>query len=137
MADWKDILSGNDEQLTEEELLMYLDENVPEEEKRTIENKISNNPFELDALQGLLQVQNKDNLSKHVKQLNQKLQQLTAKRHRKEKRKINIFQWMLLALGILLFTCIIGYIIIWLHNKTAVHTELMSPAKAALWLLQA
>lgn len=87
MADWKDILSDNEQQLSEEELLKYLDDNVPEEEKYSIEKKIDNSPFEADALQGLLQVQNKENLHKHVNQLNQKLHQLTAKRQRKEKER--------------------------------------------------
>ena len=123
MANWKDILSNNEEQLTEEELLKYLDDDIADEEKLLIENKINNSPFEADALQGLLQVENKVNLPKHVKQLNQKLQQLTAKRQRKEKRKIRIFEWMVLALLILLFTCIIGYIIIHLHSKSKVHIE--------------
>ena len=124
MVDWKDILSENEAQLSDEELLKYLENDIPEEEKYSIEKKINSSPFEADALQGLAQVQDKDNLKKHVSQLNKKLQQLTAKRQRKEKRKIRIFEWIILAIILLLFTCIISYIIISLHDKSQHHTKL-------------
>ncbi|MCW3080130.1 hypothetical protein [Segetibacter sp.] len=123
MADWKNILSDNEEQLTEEELLRYLDENTAEEEKDSIQHKINNSPFEVDALQGLLQVKDKKNLQKQVNQLNQKLQQLTAKKQRKEKREIKIYQWIVLAILMLLFTCVIAYIIIYLHGRSNVQSE--------------
>ena len=118
MANWKDILSDNGQQLTEEELLKYLDNDIDEEEKYMIEKKINDSPFENEALQGLSQVQNKDNLQKHVNQLNQSLAKLTGKRQRKEKRKIRIFEWIILTILFLLFICVMGYIIINLYNKS-------------------
>lgn len=135
MADWKDILSENEEQLSEEELLKYLDSNISEEEKYSIEKKINNSPFETDAFQGLSQVQNKDNLKKQVNQLNQKLHQLTAKKPRKEKRKIKIFEWIILAILILLFICIISYVIIYLQNKSSIHTQIHFTTKQLFLLV--
>ncbi len=123
MADWKEILSDNDEQLTEAQLLQYLANDVAEAEKDLIERKISNSAFETDALQGLLQVKDKAQLQQDLKHLHQKLQQLTAKRQRKEKRTIKIFEWIVLAIILLLFVCVIGYIIINLQNKTPLHTQ--------------
>ncbi|GEO10129.1 hypothetical protein [Segetibacter aerophilus] len=123
MADWRNILSDNNEQLSEEDLLKYLDDDLSQEEKHSIENRINNSPFEVDALQGLLQVKNKKHLQKHVNQLNQKLQHLTAKRQRKEKRKIKIFKWVILTLLILLFTCVVGYVIIRLHVRSNINTK--------------
>lgn len=125
MADWKDILSDNEQQISEEELLKYLDVDTPEEEKHAIESKINNNPFEADALQGLLQVQNKKNLEKSVNQLNQKLHQLTGKRHHKTKREINVFEWSILTLVLLLFICIIFYIIMILNGKSEHHAQII------------
>jgi hypothetical protein len=124
MADWKTILSDNGQQLTEEELLKYLDVNISEEEKYAIENKINSSPFEADALQGLLQIRNKQNLPKDITQLNQKLLQLTAKKPRREKRKINMFQWIILTILLLLFICVILYVIIVLQVKTHVHAHI-------------
>lgn len=120
MADWKDILSEDEEQLSEEELLQYLNNNIPEEEKHVIEKKINNSPFEADAFQGLSQMQNKYNLKKEVAQLNQKLHQLTTKKPRKEKKNIKISEWIILTILVLLFICIIGYFIISLQNKSGI-----------------
>jgi hypothetical protein len=111
MADWKDILSDREEQLSEEDLLKYVDENTSEDEKRLIELKIDSNPFETDALQGLLQVQNKTQLKKQVNQLNQKLQQLTSKRHRKQKRKIDSSEIIIITVILLLFVFVVCYAI--------------------------
>ncbi|HEX8279484.1 MAG TPA: hypothetical protein VF540_12355 [Segetibacter sp.] len=117
MGDWKEILSGDEEQISAEELLKYLDEELSDEEKRAIEKKINNNPFEVDAVDGLSQIQDKESLEKHVSQLNLKLQQFTTKRPRKAKQKIKIFEWIILTLVILLFICVISFIIISLQNK--------------------
>ena len=121
MGDWKDILSDSEEQLSEEDLLKYMDNNTSEEEKRRIEHKLDNSPFEADALQGLLQVQNKTQLKKQVNQLNQKLQQITGKRQRKEKRKINSFELIILTVVLLLFVSIVCYALIILLHRTPQH----------------
>jgi type II secretory pathway component PulL len=132
MADWKDILSDKEEQLSEEELLKYLDEDLPEEEKYLIEEKINNSPFEAEALQGLLQFENKENLQKHVNQLNHKLKQLTGKRQRKEKTKVKVFEWIILAILLLLFVCVISYIVISLHHRSVHSQNLYIPVKGLL-----
>src|SRR4051794_7931812 len=118
MADWKDILSGNEDQLTEEELLRYLHHDISDHEKDLIEKKILSSPFESDALEGLARVPNQERLQKQVSQLHLKLRQLTAKKTRKEKEKIKIYEWMILAILILLFLCIITFMIISLHNSS-------------------
>src|SRR4051794_25431370 len=117
MADWKDILSGNEEKLTEEELLSYLHHDISDHEKELIEKKIFSGPFESDAFEGLSRVSNPARLQKHVGQLHLKLRQLTAKKTRKEKEKIKIYEWMILAILILLFLCVLSFIIISLHSS--------------------
>lgn len=123
MDDWKNILFENDEQISEEELLKYFSNDVSEEEKCALEKKMSS-PFETDAVQGLSQVQNKQSIEKHVGQLNRNLRQLTAKRPHKLKQKIKVFEWSLLALLLLLFICVIGFIIISLGSKGHLHTQI-------------
>ncbi len=120
MADWKNILPDNNEQLSDEDLLKYLDSNTSKEEKYAIEKKLSDTSFESDAIDGLQQIKSQERLKNHVSQLNQKLhQQLLVKKHRKEKRKINDFQLIILTIVILLLLCIIGYAIISMHNKNS------------------
>jgi nitrate/nitrite-specific signal transduction histidine kinase len=110
MADYKDILFENKQELSNEDLLKYLDEKTPEEEKHAIEKKIVDDPFESDALEGLQKINNPQNLKKHVNQLNTRLHQhLLPKKQRNEKGKIKDFQWIILTILLLLFITLIGY----------------------------
>lgn len=116
MADSINILSENEEQLSDEDLLKYLDDNISEDEKCIIEEKLSNSSFENDAIDGLQQINNPAQLQKHVKELNKKLrQQLRLKKQRKAKRKIKDFQWAIVAILLLLFICVITYFFIAVH----------------------
>ena len=118
MAELKNILPDNNEQLSNEDLLKYLDSRTSKEEKYAIEKKFSDTSFESDAIDGLQQIKSQERLKNHVSQLNLKLQQqLISKKHRKEKRKIKDFQWIILTVAILLLLCLISLAIISMHNK--------------------
>ena len=120
MAEWKNISPDNNEQLSNEDLLKYLDSRTSEEEKYAIEKKFSDTSFESDAIDGLQQIKSQERLKNHVSQLDQKLQQqLISKKHRKEKRKIKDFQWIILTVVILLLLCLISLAIISMHNKNS------------------
>lgn len=112
MADWKEILFDNKEKLTDNDLLSYLHDELPEEEKNLLEKKITGS-FENDALEGLQQIKDKQRLSNHVQQLNKKLPKLL--RHKKqlsEKNRLKDFHWSILAIVILLFLCLMAYVMI-------------------------
>lgn len=112
MADWKDILSHYEEKLTDEDLLRYLHDDLSEEEKNLLEEKATG-AFESDALDGLQQIKDKETLSKHIYQLNKKLPQLLRpKKQRSDKNWLKDFQLIILTIIILLFICILGYVII-------------------------
>ena len=111
MADFKEILSDKDELLTDEDLLKYLHENISEEEKHSIEKKITG-AFESDAIDGLQQIKDKKRLQNQVRQLQRNLPKLLLKKHRLEKRKLNDMQWIILTVIILLFLCIVTFAII-------------------------
>lgn len=112
MDNLKNKLSADEKQLNDEELLRYLRNDLEEEEKNILEKKIENDSFESEALQGLLQIQDKESLKKNLNYLNKKLRQLTSKKQRREKRKIIISEWILLTIIFLLFICVITYFII-------------------------
>lgn len=115
MDDWKDILPGKDEQLTDEDLLKYLHNEMSDEEKYQFEKKISS--FESDALDGLQQINDKTRLHNHIKQLNKKLPQLLLlKKQRLEKRKLREMQWTILTIIIVLFLCITTYALIRMNS---------------------
>lgn len=119
MAEQDKILFKEEDLISEKDLLRYLDEKTPEVEKNAIEEKASENSFESDALEGLQQI-NPERIKSDVRLLNQKLQQhLHAKKHRNDKGKIKDLQWILVAIIILLFICIVGYLIIRLHAQNS------------------
>ena len=113
MADLKDILSDKNGQLSDEDLLKYLDGDTSEKEKYVIEKKLADTIFESDAVDGLKQIKNQALLKTHVAQLNQKLhQQLLSKKQKKQKRNIKDFQSTIIAILIVLFLCILTYLVI-------------------------
>ena len=117
MADVTDILNNDDERLSDEELLRYLQQELSERDKHEVEKKLVNDPFERDAAEGLSGIKHKD-LHEHVQQLNKHLhQQLAAKKHKNEKRKIKEIPLLLLAVLLILFICIVSYFVIHLQQK--------------------
>ena len=118
MANWTDILSGKEEEINEEDLLKYLDENLPEAEKQRIEQKLSSSSFANDAVEGLQKFNDKKSLNVFVDQLNRNLhQQLNARKLKHEKRRIKD-PWILIAIITVLSICIIGYVMIHMHRNS-------------------
>jgi hypothetical protein len=119
MADLRDILS-DDEQLNEDDLMKYLDDNLSEEKKLEFEKKVAASNFDNDAVDGLKSFKNKQSLNDYVNQINRNLdKQLQLKKQKKEKRKFKDFSWIILTVILILFICIIGYFVIHLYNKSA------------------
>jgi len=122
MADLRDILSDDEEQLNNDELMKYLDDNLSDEQKREFEKKIETSDFVNDAMEGLKSFKNKQNLDNYVNQINKNLdKQLQLKKQRNEKRKIKHISWIVLSIVLILFICIIGYFLIHLFNLSS-HT---------------
>lgn len=120
MADWKDILSDSDEELKNDELINYVEDNLSEEEKHELEKKIVDSSFTNDAVEGLQTFSNKADLNQYVQQLNKDLhKQLAAKKQRKQKRMLKENPWAIITIVILLAICILGYYLVHLHYKNA------------------
>jgi hypothetical protein len=125
MRDLRQILNDG-EQLNEDELLKYIHDELSEADKRAFEDKAAGSSFINDAVEGLKAFQNKQDLNDYVKQLNKGLEnQLAAKKHQQEKRKIKQLPLIFLTVLIILLMCILGYIAIHAFNKSS----LKSPAK--------
>jgi hypothetical protein len=120
MADLRDILSDDEEQLNEDELMKYLDNNLSDEEKHEFEKKLAGSSFANDAVDGLKSFKNKQSLNDYVNQINKNLdKQLQLKKQQKEKRKIKELGWIILAVILILFICLISYFVIHLYNQPA------------------
>ena len=118
MADLKDILSEQEEQANEEELIKYLDGKLSEEETYAFEKKTSNSDFVNDAVEGLNEFKSKEKLNYYVEQLNKNLnKQLDLRKKRKEKRRIKDNPWIWLAIILILGLIIIAFVIIRMQHK--------------------
>jgi ATP-dependent Zn protease len=120
MSDWKDILSGKEEQANEDELMKYLEGNLSEEEKYAFEKKTADSEFTNDAVEGLNQFKSKQQLNAYVEQLNKNLHnQLAQKKKRKDKRKLKDNPWIIVAVLLILALAIIAFILVNMHNDKA------------------
>lgn len=118
MSDLTDILSGKEEQLNEEELLRYINKDISDDERHAIEKKMLNASFENDAVDGLQEIESKPKLDQYVAQLNKNLQQqLSSKKQKRLKRKIDL-SWILLSVIVILLLCTLGYLVIHLKNRS-------------------
>jgi hypothetical protein len=118
MPDLNDIFSEDEDMLSDDELLKYLDEKTPEEEKHALEKKMPSSAFENEAIEGLQKFRNKQKLDDYVKQLNKNLhQQIAARKQAKRSRKIKELPMIILVVVIILAICILGYIVIHLYQK--------------------
>ena len=117
MADWKDILSDKQEKLSDEQILRYLDGNISEEEKNELEKATGS--FESDAVAGLQQIKDKKKIERDVRQLNEALPHLLRYRNsRKQRKGVKDIQWIVLAIIILLFLCIVTYVLLRMNNHS-------------------
>jgi len=113
MADVNDDILNSEEELSDEQLMNYLKGYLSREDAHDIEEKMIEDSFVNDAIEGLQQFSSNKKLDDYVRQLNQHLQQQTAaQKHRKTKRRLKDLPWIIQALIIILLLCMLAYIVI-------------------------
>jgi hypothetical protein len=131
MGDLRDILSNNDEQLNEDELMNYLEDNLSAEDKHAFEEKMADSQFVNDAIHGLKKFKNKQQLKDTLHHLNKLLEKQTAsKEQRNQKKSIKELPMVLLTALLILLICIIGYFVIHLFIRHAAQTGPPQPKAA-------
>lgn len=116
MADLTNILQNNDK-LKDEQLMHYLQGDLSDEERNAIEQQMVEDDFTNDAVEGLETLTNKSQLPDYIEQLNRQLQKnVAAKKQRKAKRNLKDNPWIIIAIGIILVICVLGYYM--LHLQT-------------------
>ena len=101
--------------LSNDEWLKYVDDELTQWERLALEKKMQD-PFEVDAIEGLKQVQDVEKVEKYVGQLNVRLRQI-IKRPRKPIESIPFFYWTIFTILTLLFICVVSFILISLNSK--------------------
>ncbi|MBS1919082.1 MAG: hypothetical protein JST17_02405 [Bacteroidetes bacterium] len=110
---YKDILSHLSTDIDQEMLLQYLQGKLRGEKKHEIEKKLLENEFADEALEGLQQFKNKQQLSYTVEMLNRNLKKkLELKKKRRQKLQLKDQPWLYITILILILLIVISYIVI-------------------------
>lgn len=109
----KDILSHLSTSVDQETLLLYLQGKLSEKEKHEVEKNLLQDDFNDDAVEGLHQIKDKQQIQYMVEMLNRDLKKKTEKKRlRREKMKLKDQPWLYVAILILILLIALSYIII-------------------------
>ena len=109
----KDILSNLSTDIDQETLLLYLQDKLPEDKKHELEKKLMENEFAGDALEGLREIKDKQQISFMVEMLNRDLKKKTEKkRKRREKMQIKDQTWLYISAIIIILLILISYLVL-------------------------
>ena len=110
---YKDILSHLSTSVDQETLLLYLQGKLTESQKHEVEKKLMQDEFNDDAMQGLEEFKDKEQLQYMVEMLNRDLKKKTAqKKKRREKMRFKDQPWLYVSLLILILLIVICYVVI-------------------------
>ena len=113
----KDILSNLSTEVDQETLLLYLQGKLSAEQQHEVEKKMLNNDFASDALEGLQNFKDQQQLQVLVDQLKKDIRKKTEKKKAyKEKRRLSLDSWVVITIILILILVVISYFII--HKYT-------------------
>ena len=114
----KEILANLNTDIDQETLLLYLQGKLSEEQKHEVEKKLTDSDFDADAMEGLQEIKDKQQISYMVDVLNRDLKKKTArKKQRREKLKLPDQSWIYISVIIVILLIIISYMIIHRMNQ--------------------
>jgi hypothetical protein len=114
----KDILSHLNPEIDQQTLLQYLEGQLSAGKQHELEKQLLESDFEQEALEGLEQFRNKQDLSHLVTQLNQDLRRKTDKRlAMRNKRKLRTDNSIWIAVVLVLLLVTLAYYVIHLLVK--------------------
>lgn len=109
----KNILSNLSHDIDQETLLLYLQDKLSEEQKHEVEKKIAASEFEDDAMEGLQEIRDKQQISYMVEMLNRDLRKkVEKKKQRRKKLELKDQSLLYLAIFIFILLIVISYFVI-------------------------
>ena len=115
----KDILSNLSSEVDQETLLLYLQGKLPEHKKHLVEKHLMQDNFDEDAIDGLQEFKNKEQLQFLVESLNRDLKKKTAKKKiRRDKLRIKDQPLLYISILILILLVALAYIFIYRMLKS-------------------
>ena len=111
---YKDILSNLSTSVDQETLLLYLKGKLTEEKKHEVEKMLNQDKFDDDALEGLQEIKDKEQIQYMVEMLNRDLKKKTAKKKlRRKKMNIKYQPWLYISILILILLIVLSYFVIY------------------------
>lgn len=113
MDNLKNILSGLSTEVDQETLLQYLQGKLSDEQRQAVEEKLVDSSFEDDALEGLQEFKDKQQISYIVDVLNRDLKKkVEKKKKRREKLKLKDQSTLYIVILIFILLIVLSYWII-------------------------
>ncbi|MBL7748692.1 MAG: hypothetical protein JNM19_14745 [Chitinophagaceae bacterium] len=110
---YKDILSHLSTEMDQETLLLYLQGKLSPEKKHEVEKQLLKDEFDEEAVEGLEEFKDKEQLQYMVEMLNRDLKKKTEKKKkRREKMNIKDQPWIYVSILILILLIAISYMVI-------------------------
>ena len=105
----KNISQQNDHEL----MMQYLEGKLVGEALYEFEKKMIDSTILNDAVEGLQEIENKKNIDVYVNDLNKHLQNFaSSKRKRRLKNRLQLNDWTLLSILLIIALSVVGYIVI-------------------------
>lgn len=120
MSDFSKIWNSGDEGkvvLTEAQMQAYLEGRLSDEERRIVEESLSNESPESDALEGLQLLTEEERNDLHLR-LNSELKKSLNKK-RKPRRDMPSQRWTILAILLILLLVVLAYLVLFFVKKGA------------------
>ena len=112
-SNFKDILSNLSTDVDQETLLLYLQGKLTPEKKHEVEKQLLRDNFDDEAMDGLQEFRDKEQLQYMVEMLNRDLKKKTEKKKkRREKMKYKDQPWLYVSILIIIILIAISYIVI-------------------------
>lgn len=110
---FKDILSNLSTEVDQETLLLYLQGKLSEEKKHEVEKQLMQHEFDNEAMEGLEEIKDKQQIQYMVEMLNRDLKKKTEKKKKfREKLKMKDQPWLYISILILILLIVLCYFVI-------------------------
>jgi hypothetical protein len=110
---YKDILSHLSTDIDQETLLLYLQDKLTAEKRHDVEKQLLENDFAGEALEGLKEIKDKQQIAYMVEMLNRDLKnKLKKKKLRREKMRIKAQPWLYISILIFILLIVLAYVVI-------------------------
>ncbi len=111
--DLLNILSNSNKDIDNQKLMDYLGGKLSDQEKHEVEEWMADSDFSDEAMEGLQEFSNRNELKQYVDGLNKDLSTyIQKKKNRREKKRLKEYPWTYIAIFLLISLCIIAYVVI-------------------------